>query len=195
MNYEDLRRYQRLERNSSKLGDLGKGFYDELSQLLCSCKMKARESNSAEESRLFENMVKTARDIFDRREQKIIMKAMRFARTNESEKDYLAEEETVLFNSLFEQLKKSRQDFEILLIGGGKPKNLDSIQNINDIPAMNNGQMSEDLNIVMVRILKKVPKFVSGDLKEYGPFEANAIVKLPRREADLLSNRNFIEMI
>jgi len=195
MNYEDLRRFQRMERNSSKLGELPRNFYDELSQLLASQKAKCKEASSAEETKIFENMVKTARDVFDRREQKILTKAMRFARTNETEKDVITDEEKTLFEKLSEDLKKSRQEFEMLLVGNGKPRNLEKIQNINDIPTINNGQSGEDLNIVMVRILKKVPKFVSGDLKEYGPFEANSIVKLPRKEADLLSNRNFIELV
>jgi len=194
MNYEDLRRFQRMERNSSKLGELSRGFYDELSQLLSSQKAKCKEGQ-AEETKVFENMIKTARDVFDRREQKILTKAMRFARTNETEKDVITDEEKTLFEKLSEDLKKSRQDFEMLLIGNGKARDLKKIQNINDIPTINNGQAGEDLNIVMVRILKKVPKFVSGDLKEYGPFEANSIVKLPRKEADLLSNRNFIELV
>jgi DNA replication initiation complex subunit (GINS family) len=194
MNYEDLRRFQRMERNSSKLGELPRSFYDELCQLLLSQKAKCKEGQ-AEETKVFENMVKTARDVFDRREQKILTKAMRFARTNETEKDVITDEEKSLFEKLSEDLKKSRQDFEMLLIGNGKARNLEKIQNINDIPTINNGQTGEDLNIVMVRILKKVPKFVSGDLKEYGPFEANSIVKLPRKEADLLSNRSFIELV
>lgn len=183
-----------MERNSSKLGDLPRNFYDELSQLLVTQKSKCKEGQ-AEEAKIFENTVKTARDIFDRREQKMLMKAMRFVRTNETDKDSITDEEKALFERLSEDLKKSRQEFEMLLLGNGKPKNLEKIQNINDIPSINNGHAGEDLNIVMVRILKKVPKFVSGDLKEYGPFEANSIVKLPKKEADLLSNRNFIEFI
>ena len=194
MNYEDLRRFQRMERNSSKLGELPRSFYDELCQLLAAQKAKCKEGQ-AEETKVFENMVKTTRDVFDRREQKILTKAMRFARTNETEKDVITDEEKSLFEKLSEDLKKSRQDFEMLLLGNGKTRDLKKIQNINDIPTINNGQAGEDLNIVMVRILKKVPKFVSGDLKEYGPFEANSIVKLPRKEADLLSNRNFIELV
>jgi hypothetical protein len=94
-------------------------------------------------------------------------------------------------------MKKNRQDFDLLLLGEGNQRNIGKIQNINDIPSIEVKQEkeSEDLNIVMVRILKKVPKFISGDLKEYGPFETSAIVKLPRREADLLSNRNFVEIV
>jgi DNA replication initiation complex subunit (GINS family) len=194
MNYEDLRRYQRLERNSSKLGELRKDFYDDLYQLIAACKEKCKQSSSTEDSRVFENLVKTARDIFDRREQKILTKAMRHARTSDTDKDSLTDEENALFEKLSETIKKNRQDFELLLSGEGKPKSLKRVQNINDIPSIN-GEKSEDLNIVMVRTLKKVPKFVSGDLKEYGPFEANDIVKLPRKEADLLSDRNLVETI
>ena len=54
---------------------------------------------------------------------------------------------------------------------------------------------AEDLNTLVVRIIKRVPKFVSADMKEFGPFEASDIVKLPRKEAELLSNRNFAEFI
>jgi hypothetical protein len=194
MNYEDLRRFQRMEKNSSKLGELSQGFYDELAQLITEQKAKCKDGSS-EESRVFENIVKTSRDIFDRREQKIIMKAMRLARTNETDKDVLPSEEKIVFEALTDNLKKNRQNFEILLVGNGKPVNIEKFQNINDIPTIMNGQANEDLNIVMVRILKKVPKFVSGDLKEYGPYEANAIAKLPRKEADLLSNRNFVERL
>lgn len=194
MNYEDLRRFQRLERNSSRLGELSNNFYEELSQMLCAQKAKCKEGQ-AEDARVFENIIKTARDVFDRREQKILMKAMRYARTNETEKDAVTDEEKKLFEKMAEELKKNRRDFEMLLSGSGKPRGIEKIQNINDIPVVNNGQVAEDLNIVMVRILKKVPKFVSGDLKEYGPFEANSIARLPRKEADLLSNRNIIELI
>lgn len=194
MNYEDLRRFQRLERNSSRLGELNGSFYEDLSQMLCAQKAKCKDGSS-EDARVFENMIKTSRDVFDRREQKILMKAMRYARTNETEKDAVTDEERKLFERMAEELKKNRQDFEMLLSGNGKPRDIGKIQNINDIPVMNNGQVAEDLNIVMVRILKKVPKFVSGDLKEYGPFEANSIARLPRKEADLLSNRNIIELI
>jgi len=193
MNYEDLRRFQRMEKNSARLGEIGNSFYDDLTQLVRDCKEKCT-SGTSEDARLFENVAKTARDIFDRREQKIIMKAMRFAKTNEIEKDAITGEEKAFADRLIDELKKNRTSFETLIAGENSSKSMEKIQNINDIPSIPNG-LNEDLNIVMVRILKKVPKFVSGDLKEYGPFETNVIVRLPRKEADLLSNRNFVEMI
>jgi DNA replication initiation complex subunit (GINS family) len=197
MNYEDLRRYQRLERNSSKLSELNGSFYADLAQLISDCKNKCKETNSVEDIRIFENITKSARDIFERREQKLVMRAVRCARTKETDKDFLADEEKAFFERLSEELKKNRREFEMLLMGDST-RAAQKIQNINDIPAISNGQAaaaSEDLNTVMVRILKKVPKFVSGDLKEYGPYEANSLAKLPKKEADLLSNRNFIEFV
>ena len=49
--------------------------------------------------------------------------------------------------------------------------------------------------MVLVRILKDVPKFVSPEMKEIGPFEANEIKRLPEKEATFLSDNKFAERI
>ena len=54
---------------------------------------------------------------------------------------------------------------------------------------------TEDLNTVLVRMLKTIPKFVSSDLKEYGPYEASEIKKLPKKEAELLHTKGFVELL
>jgi DNA replication initiation complex subunit (GINS family) len=185
MNYEDLRRFQRMERNSTKLAQIDKDFYLKLSELTRYYKTKAHEDS--EHSKSFENILKVSRDIFERREQKILMKALRFVRSGETEQNALTAEEKKFFDSTVDALKNSRNDFEKALIG---EKAL--LPKIDDIPALLEPETSD---IILVRTVKKLPRFVSFDLKEYGPFDANEVIRLPKKETELLINRKLVEII
>ena len=189
MNYEDLRRFQRLEKNVA-LGVIDKDFYTRLSELIRYYQPKARESQ--DDAKILENIIKISRDIFERREQKIVQKALNAVRTGKAvDCESLAPEEKKLLDALVDCLRTSRNNFEAVLSGDIR-KELEKIQHIDDIPEIGE---AEDLNYILVKIIKKVPKFISDNMKEYGPFEENEIVKLPKREAELLSEKNFAEKI
>lgn len=181
MEYEDLRRVQRMERANSSLSEMGESFYHELSSLINSARQGYEKSHSIDDLRSLENILKIAREIIERREQKIAMRVLRSMRSAEAEEGSLVKEEKALAETLQEALKNNRRVFEQVLTGDYRP-------------AAHKAQ-GEDLNIVLVRTLKKVPKFVGSDSKEYGPFEANEVIKLPQKEAELLSKGNFIEVI
>lgn len=193
--YEDIRRHQRMERNAPNLSSVDGEFYIELAEFVKECKEKYSTSSSSEDLRALENTLKIARDIFERREQKLLMKSLQCVRTGEPSDGVLPKQECELLDALMKTLRENRQEFERALQGGTAPAK--QVQHINDIPKINSGSTEnrEDLNNVLVRILKKIPKFVSADLKEYGPYDSNEIVKLPLREVELLSSKNFIEVI
>jgi DNA replication initiation complex subunit (GINS family) len=202
MDYENLRRIQRAERDKPELSHLDEGFYKDMFASTREARAKYKESGSIEDLKRFENLLKSARDIFERREQKIIMKVVRAAHTGDTvAESKLAGDEKALFESVFELMKKNKLEFEAELAGEAEKRPTEeakAIQNIKDIPAMSNGseeKKGEDLNTVLVRIIKKVPRFVAGDMAEWGPFETNEIVRLPKKEAELLSNRSFVEII
>ena len=46
-----------------------------------------------------------------------------------------------------------------------------------------------------IRILHSLPRFLSSDGNEYGPYEQGEIIVLPEREANLLISRNMAEEI
>lgn len=70
MNYEDLRKYQRMERNASNLAEVDKEFFTKLSVLIKDHKEKYEQTKSIEDLKTLENIIKIARDIFERREQR-----------------------------------------------------------------------------------------------------------------------------
>lgn len=185
MEYEDLRRVQRTERANSRLSDVGDDFYTGLSSLVNQARQKYEAGHSIDDLRSLENILKIARDIIERREQKIAMRVLRSLRSSDGEEDTLAKEEKALSDGLGTALRGNRRVFEQVLTGDYRASGQKQ-------PAAAAG---EDLNIVLVRTIKKVPKFVGSDSKEYGPFEANEVIKLPQKEADLLSKGNFIEVI
>ena len=208
MSYEDLRKFQRMERADARLASFDKGFYKELSLLIKAQREAAQASvgQADGEARVFENTIKIARDLFERREQKIILKALRAAHSVEPvSAEGMTSEEKKGFERLVGALRSNKQEFEKAVLSGvGRvtAEDLRKIQHVQDIPLISPDSenvesvvSSEDLNMALVRILKKVPKFVSKDLREFGPFESNDVVKLPRKEAELLVSQKFVEFV
>lgn len=223
MIYEDLRKYQRMERNNSKLTEVDDNFYSDLSLFIDELKRKYEMTNSQQDLKALENTLRVSRDIFERREQKILMKSLRCIKSDEIAEDNIVQMEDQLFKNLKRALQSNRRIFEGVLVGNSVLKTSNSepepekileekIEAVSEplqtseTPAEKpspesivetDGKSSEgeDLNNVLVRILKKVPKFVSSNLKEYGPFDTNEIKKLPNNEAELLSKKKFVEII
>ena len=194
MNYEDLRKYQRMERNASSLAELDPKFYSNLNELIKEYKEKYESTRSIEDAKVLDNIQKIALDIFERREIKILSKAIKSARSGVKE-DKLVEIEIDLFDKTVCLVKENRVYFEKALIGNGfdTPVKSPLEQKINAVEK----EMckSEDLNRVLVRILQNIPKFVSVDGSELGPFESNQIVRLPLKAAQLLVDKSFAEQM
>lgn len=185
MNYEDLRRFERLEKGSSKLVELDKDFYLTASELVRHYQAKAK--SSAEDRRTLENVVKILKSIFEHREQKLLVRALHDARVAGQDFTGMTLEEQRLATGISKALRDAREDFEAVLLGEKKPAAAD----IKDIPEV--GRAEPDT--VLIRLLKKTPKFVSSGLEEYGPFEVNEIARLPRREAELLFSKSLAEQV
>ena len=87
MNYEDLRKYQRMERNAPNLVEIDDKFYSKLLSLIKEHKEKYDKTRAIEDLKTLENILKIARDVFERREQKILLKSLRCTRSNELEEN------------------------------------------------------------------------------------------------------------
>ncbi|MCD6522389.1 MAG: DNA replication complex GINS family protein [Candidatus Diapherotrites archaeon] len=189
MNYEEIRNIQRKEQNSSRIVEIDSNFYQRLADFVKEKTEAYKKTQDPTEFRELENVVKLARRVFDSREQKIVMKALRSVRMKEYDDKTMTPEEKEIYAALVNVLKKHRKFFEGVLIGNyqfnGQKKQGDSTTLIN----------GENNNILLVRIRKSVPRFVGADSKEYGPFKANDIVKLPKREADLLKDQGLAEVV
>ena len=117
MDYENLRRYQRMERNNSKLTELDDNFYSDLSLFIDELKRKYEMTNSQQDLKALENTLRVSRDIFERREQKILMKSLRCIKSDEIEEDNIVQMEAQLFKNLKRALQSNRSIFEGVLLG------------------------------------------------------------------------------
>lgn len=127
------------------------------------------------------NINKIVKEIYDKREAKIIQLAMSASKIKNIPDDTnLLPEEKIIFNNLARLLIDSRENiFSILLDNPAKPKVI----------------KSEEEGIKTVRILQPIPKFIGDDLNEYGPMEEEYIASLPIKVARLLIKNNKAEEI
>ena len=118
MDYEVLRKFQRIERNTANLAEISGTFYSELASLIKEQAQKYEKSHSIEDAKTLDNIRKIALDIFEKREQKLMLKALRCIRNNESECNAIELEKTLLDN-VQEVLKANREEFDKIIIGEG----------------------------------------------------------------------------
>ncbi|MCK4884132.1 MAG: DNA replication complex GINS family protein [Candidatus Diapherotrites archaeon] len=228
LNFEEIRRIQRLEKNTPQLVEIDPEFYVHLSGYLKKKKedyvksLKGSSKISLEDARDFENMNRLVNDIYERREKKIIIRAIRASRTNEVDKSHMTFFEEEMFNEVVSVLEKYKKVINDIFDGNGhsstsivnkKSKSSKSkkskekasgeekdaksgVQSTteskeNDLDAEFDG---EGLNIVNVRITKDMPSFIGPDKVNYGPFEIDQYVELPKHIVDLLIKRNIAEL-
>jgi DNA replication initiation complex subunit (GINS family) len=173
LTYDELRRLQRKEMASASLVPLPGEFYSEAEMMLKRHEDRLRQDFSLQLAREYENTLKIIRDIYSRREGKILLRAMRSARTGE-EVDGLASEEKTLLSSVVTLLEKNRERFERRL------------------SAKNEGKAAADADEgkgLRLKLLMDLPEFVGLDGNTYGPFKPGTEAVFPEDEAQRLLRR------
>lgn len=188
--YEVLYDILRRERTRQELQKLDENFFNDISSYIIKKKailddLKSKSSIFAQkeiektEKELI-NIKRIIKDIYDKRESKVLQLALSASITNKMQDGYnLLPEEKINFDNLVTFLKISREDLLDKLMGEEKPKVI----------------KSEQESIKTVRILQPVPRFVGDDLNEYGPFDEEYIASLPIKVAELLIKNNKAEEI
>ncbi len=172
LTYDELRRLQRKEMSSATLVPLPDNFYSEATALLERLEAKLKGDFSLQMAHEYENTLKIVRDIYFRREGKILLRAMRAARTGE-EIDGLASEEKALLSSVVTLLEKNRERFEHRL----------SQKRVPEAP------LEERDRMVKLKFLMDLPEFVGMNGSTYGPFKNGAETLLSEEEAQRLIRR------
>lgn len=130
-----------------------------------------------------ENAVRIIKELYSRREQKVIHLALDVAKIGIKTMDMnsLLEEEKQLFEKILKLLNENRKETlqKVLELKHEEPKALKTDQD----------------STKKVRFISAVPKFIGTDLQTYGPFEEENIAKLPADVADLLIKKEKAEEI
>ncbi len=200
--YETLFELLRREKERSELQKLDSAFFANVLRYLkdkqAIIAKQQTDLFSAEEKRKtgeqLDNVKKILKDLYDKREKKIISMAIDKSRNKSS----------IIDNSVF--LKEERELFDnvVKILGMGRENVLFNIVNLKE-PVSSLGVSLEVKNVIekeekrkdtrLVRFLSAVPKFVGKELEEYGPFEEEDIASLPIEIANVLINKGRVEEI
>jgi DNA replication initiation complex subunit (GINS family) len=124
----------------------------------------------------FANANKIITDIFERRERKIILKALANIRTGSelAASDNLLLGEAKFYKRMESQLRTNRNTFLKGLL----------------TPVKREEEEQKVLKTIKVRILEDIPSFVWDDEKAYGPFEKGSEQEIPEEIAEFLVDNN-----
>jgi DNA replication initiation complex subunit (GINS family) len=174
IDYDELRRIHRLEKNTSKLVEVDDDFIDSLQAFVEEEKKKylaSLKNFSASDAREFTNLKRVVEEIFLMRQKKLLNKALISSRTKEVDGEKMSTQEKEAFRKLLRILEDQFSFYESLF--GEKEK--------------------REAEMVSLKILKDVPTFVGTDMKEYGPFSDGEEVELPAKIAKLFLSRKIAE--
>lgn len=166
LTYSKLREIQKKETDSAALTNLEPTFYNDVAQFLSGKKEKAMESESLLAIKEYENIRKIIAAIQSRREEKIVLMAVR----GESEQTGLSSDEAQLLKNISELVNTCRDHVSNIWMGkGDKPKTK------------------------KVRILKDIEAYTGVDKNIYGPFKSGQEPALPQAEAQWLLKSRMAE--
>ena len=194
--YELLFEMLRREKERRELQKIDPNFYHDFYEYLKDKKeaLSKLSSISEREAEQIRNQINNAQNIlkriYDCREKKIIDKAIIKAMTKSDIIDTtnMLDEEKEFFNKFVNLLLENRNlIFNIAFKGQGPEKKVSKEEK---------EELAEDSEKqVIVRFLASVPKFVGLDGRIYGPFSEDEITTLPKIIANVLLEKERVELI
>ena len=148
------------------------------------------------------NVKKLLSELYERREKKIINLALYKVKTGSelSALQNLLPEEKVLFDSVFSFLSRFRSGTLDRVLAGMNVQNSNLLvsesrfdSKIRTDSTAPNLDLIDYKDIISVRFIKSVPKFLGPELETYGPFEENDIASMPKILASILIHKNRAE--
>ncbi|MAG47002.1 hypothetical protein CL617_00210 [archaeon] len=182
--YEALRN----ERLNSNLQEIDQDFFTNVSKFIKEQEEVIRDTQDiSESSRLekhLESIKRVIKDLYERREFKIIQLAISNLKTSsENNLTLLLQEEREFYNATVENFNYFRTSI---------------LENINKgmLPELKPKEIKSNTKpLKTIRFLEKLPGFIGTDLNVYGPFEKEYISNLPLDIADYLIKNKKAEEI
>ncbi|MBU0536552.1 MAG: hypothetical protein KKE20_06305 [Nanoarchaeota archaeon] len=220
--YETLFELLRREKNRDELQKLEESFFDDVikyvegkKNILSTQQGELLATDEREKTLIqLQNIKKIIRELYDRREKKIINLAINKARTKSNiiDTSSLICEERTLFDALCKTLHLFREDILNNIIEARKPlltqENIpdqirDPLNSSESLPEPEKGQALNTSSkepetrvekiLVSIRFLSPVPQFVGSELELYGPYEEDEIADLPEDVAKVLIEKGRAE--
>ncbi len=198
--YETLYEILRREKFRKELQPLDKTFFKNVTQyinektsILNSQESKSSIFSSLETQktrRQLENIQRILKELYERRESKIIQIALFASRTQQAkETAAMLEEEKSLYNNILSTLNTHRTSILLNILSAKEPK----IEQLSQSKPLKSEK--EENTTKLIRLTHEVPKFVGSDMNNYGPFEKEDMANLPMEIANLLIKNKRAESI
>ena len=196
--YEILYEVLRLEKYRAELQKLDDGFFskfvkylDEKKAILLSSESKDSvfASQSITKTRKqIENIQKLIKELYEKRESKIVQMAIYASRMDSQPGDIhaLLPDEKDMYASLVEELNSFRSGILYNLLNAKKPKVIRA--GVTKIE-----ETKDKLSNKLVRFVQPVPQFIGEDMNIYGPFEAEDVANLPISVSEVLIKSSKVE--
>jgi DNA replication initiation complex subunit (GINS family) len=168
LNYSELRDIQKREMESSAIVGLPEDFYRTISELLAKKSAEAMSSKSLLVMKEYENIKKIVASVAAKREEKIVLMAVR----GEREGSGLTSEEREMLKELSSIIKKARE-------------NVQSVWSTEET----------DDDSRRIKIVKDVSQYRGLDNSVYGPFKEGSEQLVPRAEAEWLLKAGMAEIL
>lgn len=131
-----------------------------------------------------ENIKKMLKELYERRENKIVKLALIASKTGSLNDSYMLKEEQEMYNAITSNLLFYRENILIRVLDKKQPV-------LSSKPV----ESKEEENLKTVRFTNPVPQFIGNDQKVYGPFEEECTASLPLKIAELLITNKRAEEI
>ena len=205
MSLEDLVMILTKEREIDELQEIGDSFYDEAAEYIKKLEAARNEATNYREADMLSDELKNARmvleGIFDRRRSKIIDAALNTASGIRMDVKGLTQKEKPMFDGIVAAIESGRTDILLPILEPARAqnpaKNILGETTTKDKPIENlikqNNNVSEDRHesegLMMVKVLKDIPRFVGVDGRHYH-LSGEDVVVLPKANALVLCNKN-----
>ena len=193
--YEKIYEYLRKEKYEPEIQKLPENFFEEIINYLKEKKaivetQKAQESifsgESAKTEKQLQNVKKILKELYEKRENKIIQLALFSSRTETPlDTSNLLQEEQEFYQKIVDILTRNRNGILNNLLTANYPR----ASQPKDIKAENQEKTK------LIKFLTPVPKFLGEDLNVYGPFSEEDIGNIPQRVARLLISKKRAQEI
>ena len=203
--YETLYDMLRREKNRAELQELDPFFYEKLAkyikdkqEILISQEQKDSIFTTIEVQKTrkqIENIQKIVKELYEKRESKILQLALMNSRSKIATKDksLMLNSEKGTYDSLITSLNQFREDI-LHNIVQGKSSNGNYQEEIKENePKGLKKDEKPTINTKQVKFRQKISKFVGTDLNHYGPYEKGDMAALPMDIAELLINKKQVE--
>jgi DNA replication initiation complex subunit (GINS family) len=206
LSYENLFEILRREKYRQDIQKLPENFDSHLINYISEKKNEFKKNstkfdlhNIAENSKsknILDNIVRIIKDLYDRREKKILMLAINKARvkSNIIDTSNLTPDEKEFLNETVEVITKARKNILYNMLEGDTSKIKHPITKKEEDKLEESPKKNEDFQItkqneeslLSIKFTEDVEKFVGEELEVYGPFKAEEESKLPTPIAELL---------